>query len=807
VVISRIALERDVGDTGSGCSEQIGRHLGSEAHAEAPPECVGPIDIPARLMRKLCILADAAGVDYLVALQVCAAALASRLNPNEDACARVIQGRHEAVVGLPPGNPDPGPTFRAALRQGGTLSPVETLDTPAGRRTDVTFLVSQDGRRLFAESMSTSTDAPTAQCWARSFMHLLECMTRQPDVPVTAHPLMDANERGRILRGLNPYRRPVAAYRTMVEPFEEQARRSPNACALVDEDGEAVSYSELNRRANRLAHFLRAAGTAPGARIAICMERSIRQIVAIYAVVKTGAAYVPLDADLPDERLAYMLRDTAPLHVLTDTACRERIPTGDWRVHDTELDHESWAACSAANVTPEGTAAKILHILYTSGSTGRPKGVAYPTDGALAHLEWLQSQYPFGVGDSALFKTSPGFDVSIWEIFWPLWHGARVVVCRPGAQRDPRDLARLVADHGICTIFLPPTVMMPFLQHVSSVRAGALRWAFCGGEPVTARVRDTFHATLGSTALINCYGPTEAGGVTDMVLARWRGGSIVPLGRPAPHFRLVLLDQDLQPVPVGMAGEAYIGGEIGLAHAYWRAPARTAERFVPDPHGAPAARMYRTGDLCRYRDDGVLEHLGRIDRQIKVLGMRIEPGEIESVLMAHPSVADCAVLPYGDPVRLIAFVVPAAPLSVTDLDAGALLAHAATTIPAHMQPHHVVPVADIPATVNGKIDRGALMAAWEALIGIEREIVPPADDLEACLVEMYSRILGISPVSITDNFTQLGGHSMLAAQLLEECAQGLHAKPDATVVVTGTIREVADSVRTRLAYGYDNVGD
>ncbi|HEX6501166.1 MAG TPA: non-ribosomal peptide synthetase [Micromonosporaceae bacterium] len=756
--------------------------------------------IPAQLSGTLRSLADAADTDDFLPLWICATVLVRRFSRGGAVRrARMIRGAREAITATSTEPADPALTFTTALRRAAELRIAAVPDTGVVSPVDVTILVSQDGTRLYVESMTNSADAPTAQCWAQSFLRLLTCMAYDPDAPIASHRLIDDAERERILHGLNPFRSPEVGYRFMTGPFEDQVERTPDAVALVDEDGNTLSYRELNERANRLAHFLRDNGAGPGTRVGVCLDRSIDQIVAVYAAVKTGAAYVPLDAELPDARLAYMLADCAPVHVLTDAACGDRIPEGPWQVYDVGSDHARWDDRPATNLVVDGQSGLLLNILYTSGTTGRPKGVAYPTDGALAHLFWMQSRYPFRRGDSAVFKTSPGFDVSIWEIFWPLYHGARLVICRPGGHRDPQHLARLVETYGVTTIFLPPTVMTPFLEKVSGERAGALRWALCGGEPITPRIRDNFYATLPSTTLVNCYGPTEAGTVTDMILHPDPGAAVVPLGRPAEHFRLTLLDENLELVPVGMPGEAYIGGDPGLAQSYWRAPGRTAERFVPDPYGPPGSRMYRTGDLCRYRDDGVLEHLGRIDRQIKIRGLRIEPGEIESVLATHPAVADCAVIAHGDPVRLLAFVVPAVRASVADVDASAILEHAATLLPEHMRPERVVPVLRIPVTVNGKIDKDALIHIWQALTDHEREVVPPADELEATLVDIYSRVLDTTPISVLDNFTQLGGHSLLAFRLLDECTEKLHAQPNVADLLTGTLRDVAVSIRAAWA--------
>jgi amino acid adenylation domain-containing protein len=768
----------------------------SSLTGDVPTECVGPFPIPAELPSALRALAEATGTDPLAPLSVCATVLARRLSRDGvTRRLRVTVGSREALTPDADGPLDPDLTFRTALRDSGDLWLAPAAQATAdGAGVDATILVSDDGLRLYVESMTDSADAATPQCWARTFLLLLTGMADDPDMPVTTLPLLSRAERDLILYRLNSYSVPAIRHRTLTGPFEEQAERTPDAVALEDEDGSRLTYRELNARANQLAHFLLSVGAGLGTRVGICLTRGISQVVSIYAAVKAGATYVPLDAELPDGRLGYMLADTAPLHVLADAACRSRIPNGGWHVHDVESPDAPWSSCSAGNPVIEGTPAALLHVLYTSGSTGRPKGVAYPADGALAHLMWMQRQYPFREGDAALYKTSPGFDVSIWELFWPLYHGARLVICRPGGHRDPVHLAKVVEEHGISTIFLPPTVMAPFLERVSSGHASKLRWALCGGEPVTPRIRDTFYSVLPAATLVNSYGPTEAGAVTDMPLPP-DPGAPVPLGRPAEHFRLTLLDENLQLVPIGMPGEAYIGGDIGLAHAYWGTPGRTAERFVPDPFGPPGARMYRTGDLCRYRDNGVAEHLGRIDRQVKIRGLRIEPGEIESVLAAHPLVAECAVIVHGHPARLLAFIVPAGQPTGDDTDTALIADHAATLLPGHMRPERIMVVPSIPATVNGKIDTVALVGTWEALASGEREIVPPADEVEASLAEIYGRVLGTARVSMLDTFSELGGHSLLAIQLLDECLASLHTKPDVTELLSGTIRDVAASIR------------
>lgn len=758
-------------------------------------DCIGPITVPAGVMGALHSLAAAAGVDDFVTLSICAGVLAERLpRPGTPCRALVTRGGLEAVV-PGPGAADPAISFRDALRQAARSGTGAAANAEDDEPVAVMILISRGGRHLYVETMTDSSDVPSTQAWANAFLQLLTGLADDPDAPMVSLPLVGAEERERILHGLNPQRDPKIPYRTMAQPFEDQALRTPDAVALQDEDGATVSYRELNERANRLAHHLRERGAGPGARIGICLQRGIHQVVAVYAAVKTGATYVPVDADLPDQRIAVILADAAPRLVLTDPACRGRLPDGDWEIHDVRAE-EAWAGRPVTNPVVDGGPG-LVHILYTSGTSGRPKGVASRTTGTLANIFWMQRQYPFHPGDTALFKASPGFDISIWEIFWPLYHGARLVICRPGGERDPRHLARLTREHTVSLIFLVPTMMTAFLEEMAVAGSEALTWVVCGGEPMNPRIPEAFAATLPTTKLVNAFGPTEAGPVTDNVVDPSSGEVFVPVGRPADNFRVTVLDANLDLVPIGTPGEAYISGRVGLADGYWRQHAQSAERFVADPYGPPGSRMYRTGDLCRYREDGALEHLGRIDRQVKIRGLRIEPGEVESVLAGHPAVGDCAVIAHGKPLRLLAFVVPTGRYSVADLDPTAILEHAAGQLPGQMRPDRVVPVDYLPATVNGKIDQSELIKIWQELTERERTVVPPTDELEATLVEIYQRVLGRSPISMLDTFVQLGGHSMLTFRLLEECRTTLRAEPDVTELLHGTLREVAASIRGR----------
>jgi acyl-coenzyme A synthetase/AMP-(fatty) acid ligase len=405
-------------------------------------------------------------------------------------------------------------------------------------------------------------------------------------------------------------------------------------------------------------------------------------------------------------------------------------------------------------------------MLYTSGTTGRPKAVAYPVDGALADIFWYHRSYPYGPGDTALFKTSYGFDVSIWEIFWPLYCGSRVAICPPDAHRDPALLRDTIDRYQVTTMFMVPSMMPPFYACTQAGSCPSLRWVFCGGEPITPRVRDGFHERF-AAGIINCYGPTELGCVAETLLPV-EPNAPVPVGLPPEHRRVYVLDENLQPAPVGVPGELYVGGEVGIAQSYHRRPGLTAERFLPDPFGLPGGRMYRTGDLCRFRGDGVLEHLGRIGRQVKIRGVRIELAEIEAVLAEHPGVAQCvvSVVPGRDG-EIAAFVAPSAgqPVSIPEL-----VSHARRLLPEHMIPASVTEVDSIPTFVNGKIDIEQLLGRIDRNSATApHPVVGPATPSEARVAGVFQRILGVGEVSVTASFFALGGHSLLIFRLIELC--------------------------------------
>jgi amino acid adenylation domain-containing protein len=565
-------------------------------------------------------------------------------------------------------------------------------------------------------------DEATIARYATLYTTLLAAAVAAPDRAVGEYALLSAEAQARILYGLRTPVRLEIPYATLAAPFELQVRRTPDAIALTG-DGGTLTYRALNARANQLAHFLRAHGVGPGRWVAVCMARGVAAVTALYAIAKTGAAYVPLDPRAPGDRIWRQLHDTEARWVITHAAARARVPAGPWQTICFEEVAAQLAGRPAEDVPCAGPASQLAYVMYTAGTGGRPEAVAFPVEAALSSVFWLQRCFPVMVGDHHVWKTPYSVDASLWELFWPLYFGGTLVVCRPEGHLDPAYLAGLIEQHGVTSACFAPAMLQAFLDELAPGRCRSLRWVLCGGEAVTPRLRDACHARLGAT-LVNSYGTTETHAVTLMELAPHPGCPRVPLGRPIAAYRLYVLDPELQPQPIGVAGELYIGGEVGLAHGYHRRPSLTAERFLPDPFGPAGTRMVRTGDLCRYDDAGVLEFLGRCDTQVKILGVRIELAEIEAALCEHPAVRSAIVLSIGgDGDRLVGFVVPADPAW---LDVPDVLQHAARFLPRHMIPAVLVAIDEIPTTARGKVDREALVARWRAVPAAE--VVAPATD-------------------------------------------------------------------------------
>ncbi|TQF01517.1 amino acid adenylation domain-containing protein [Kitasatospora acidiphila] len=597
----------------------------------------------------------------------------------------------------------------------------------------------------------------TAERLATGLARVLEQLLAAPQERLSTVRVLDGSERQQILTAWNDTAA-VVPDTTLAESFAAQAARTPDAVAVVF-DGVRVSYAELDARANRLARHLIACGVGAESVVGVCLERSVELVVALLAVVKAGGAYLPVDPEHPAERIALTLADAGAVCVLTTDACGGALPTGAARVAvDDPLIAEQSSEAPEVRVLP----AHPAYVIFTSGSTGRPKGVVVPHEGIVNRLAWMQELSGIGAGDRVLQKTPFGFDVSVWEFFWPLVQGAAVVLARPGGHRDPAYLAALVREQGVTVAHFVPSVLELFVREPAAAGCTGLRAVFCSGEALAAPLRDRFLELLDGVPLFNLYGPTEAS--VDVTAARCRAddGAVVPIGGPVANTRVYVLDGSLSPVPVGVAGELYLAG-VQLARGYADRAALTAERFVACPFEA-GARLYRTGDRVKWTADGRLVYLGRTDDQVKIRGVRIEPGEVQAVLAAHPAVDRIAVVARDG--LLVAYLVPAHP----GITAEGLREFAALSLPEHLVPSAVVVLDALPVTANGKLDRDALPAPeYTAARGRG-----PATLREEIMCRAFAEVLGLPIVGAEDDFFALGGHSLLAVALAEHLrAQGV----------------------------------
>lgn len=532
--------------------------------------------------------------------------------------------------------------------------------------------------------------------------------------------------------------------------FERMARLHPQREALVVGD-QRLNYGELNARANRLAHHLIGQGVSPDSLVGVAAERSIELVVALYAIHKAGAAYVPIDPDHPPARQQQILASAGIDLLLTHTAVADRLPEPG-PVQLIELDtldlSDQPDTVPVVSIHPQQRA----YVLYTSGSTGQPKGVANTHDALCNRLRWMQSAYPLDASDTVLQKTPYSFDVSVWEFFWPLMTGARLVVAPPGDHKDPAKLAALIRQAQVTTLHFVPSMLSAFLAQPDLSDCASLRRILCSGEALPRSLQDQTLSRLPEASLYNLYGPTEAAIDVTHWTCREDDRITVPIGRPIDNLQIHILDPRLNEQPIGVPGELYIGG-AGLAREYHRRPDLTAERFIPSPFRT-GERLYRSGDLARWCPDGTVEYLGRLDHQIKLRGQRIELGEIEAVLRVQPGVQDAVVLTRDE--RLVGY------LQGGQLDRDAILTDLKRRLPEYMVPVHLVTLAAFPLSANGKLDRKALprpeleTAHYEA----------PRNDTERMLADLWQDILGLDRVGRQDNFFALGGDSILSLRII-----------------------------------------
>ncbi len=609
-------------------------------------------------------------------------------------------------------------------------------------------------------------DADSIVRLAGHYLTLLESMLAEPERPVWNANLLTPGERAQILVDWNKTAVEYPRDKLLHELFEEQAARTPEAVALAFE-GQTLTYRRLNEKSSELARHLRGLGVGPDCLAGICAERSPDLVAGLLAILKAGGAYVPLDPEYPKDRLAFMLEDSGVGVLLLQNHLAGLIPPGGARL--VPLD-APWPATEGPDSAPAANRASptdAAYMIYTSGSTGRPKGAVNTHQGIVNRLLWMQDTYRLTPSDCVLQKTPFSFDVSVWEFFWPLLAGARLVLAKPGGHRDPVYLKRLIAAEGVTTVHFVPSMLQAFLdQKDPGPACASLRRVICSGEALSAGLARKFYAVLPGE-LHNLYGPTEASvDVTSWACPRDGQDGPTPIGRPIANTRIYILDRHLQPVPAGVPGELHIAG-VGLARGYHRRPELTAEKFIPDPFSAgPGARLYKTGDLARYRKDGVIEYLGRLDHQVKIRGFRIELGEIEAILNADPNVREAVVVVRedhpGDP-RMAAYVVPAGDSSLPDI--ASLRDRLRKMVPDHMVPAAFVPLERLPLTPSGKVDRRTLPAPGESLTDRDSARVEPRDNEERQLAAIWTKLLGTRGMGVHDNFFDLGGHSLMTLRL------------------------------------------
>ena len=527
--------------------------------------------------------------------------------------------------------------------------------------------------------------------------------------PLLSTQQLSAADRHRILEQWNSTTQEYPYAKILHALMEAQVKRTPDSIAVVF-DQHQLSYNDLNQQANRLSRRLLRMGVGPDKLVGICVERSLEMVVGLLAILKAGGAYVPLDPAYPAERLSYMLSDSRVSVLLTQERLVPRLPQHDAQVLCLDRLNEIVAAEDSSNLETNVYPENLAYTIYTSGSTGRPKGAMNTHRAICNRLQWMQQEYQLTDNDRVLQKTPFSFDVSVWEFFWPLITGAKLIVCRPGGHQDGAYLAQLIKDEGITTLHFVPSMLQLFLEEKGIESCSSLRRVICSGEALPLELQRKFFSRV-KAELHNLYGPTEAAvDVTYWKCDRSTELKTVPIGRPIANTQILVLDSSLEPVPIGVPGELYIGG-MNLGRGYLGRPELTAERFVPHPFAiTPGERLYRTGDLARFLPDGNVDFLGRMDTQVKIRGFRIELGEIEEVLSQHPAVKSVVVLAREDDPgekRLVAYIVCDSAMEPT---VSTLSAFLGAKIPDYMIPSAFVFLKEFPLNPNGKLDRNALPA-------------------------------------------------------------------------------------------------
>ncbi|MHC5747095.1 MAG: amino acid adenylation domain-containing protein [Nostoc sp.] len=659
-----------------------------------------------------------------------------------------------------------------------TLSPVESDNYSA--KFDLTLFITETKSGLVG-NLEYNTDLfekSSIQRIAGHLQTLLEAIVANPQQRLSELPLLTESEEHQLLREWNNTKIEYLQEQCIHELFEAQVERTPDALAVVFKD-EQLTYWELNKRANQLAHYLRSLGVKAEVLVGICVERSLEMAIGLLAILKAGGAYVPLDPSYPKERLAYMLEDSQPGVLLTQQHLVENLPNHKAQVICIDSDWELIADENRENPGCNITIESLAYVIYTSGSTGKPKGAMNTHQGICNRLLWMQDAYELTAADSVLQKTPFSFDVSVWEFFWTLMTGARLVVAQPEGHRDPNYIVNLILQQQITTLHFVPSMLQAFLSAEGLERCQSLVRVIASGEALPVQLQQSFFNRL-DAQLYNLYGPTEA--AIDVTFWQCQDSftnhKTVPIGRPIANIQIYLLDKYFNPVAFGVAGEVYIGG-VGVGRGYLNQPDLTAEKFIPNPFNKEtAARLYKTGDLARYLPTGEIEYIGRIDHQVKIRGFRIELGEIEAVISQYPAVRETVVAVYCSQVdsqQIVAYIVPQKEQTLVITELRSFLE---SKLPNYMIPATFVTLEALPLTPNGKVDRKALPTIDTVRPELEKAFIAPQTTVEKQLAVIWTQVLDLEKIGINDNFFELGGDSILILQIISKANQvGLHLTP------------------------------
>jgi amino acid adenylation domain-containing protein len=651
------------------------------------------------------------------------------------------------------------------------------LDADTGTsKFDLTLDLAESSTELkgWLEYSTELFDDVTIQRLSERFQILLKAAVAAPDTRIAALPLLSPVEEHQLIVGLNQTAEVFPHAPCLHQIFEAQVEQTP-AVTAVRFEGQELTYAELNRRANQLAHRLRKLGVGREVLVAICMEPSLDLPIALLAVLKAGGAYIPLDPADPRKRLSFIVEETGVPVVLTQEGLADSQAFSGVQVIRLDRDVEVFATESTENLPSQVTGENLCYVIYTSGSTGQPKAAMLHHRGVRNRLLWGITNYQLGQGDVVLHKTPLTFDVSVWEIFAPLLSGACLLIAKAGGHQDPVYQLELMAREKVTHVDYVPTMLEVLLELEGLDDCDSLKIVTSAGEALTRELRDRFYSQT-KAKLYNLYGSTEASlAVTYWVCPGEGKERLIPIGRPMNNARIYILDKHLQPVPIGVAGELHVGG-VAPGRGYLTRPDLTADKFIPDALSETGGeRLYKTGDLGRYRSDGAIEFLGRLDHQVKIQGRRLELVEVEASLCQHPGVREAVVLARkitAGNKSLVAYVVSKQePLPTAD----ELRNYLRQKLPEYMVPEAYVVLTELPLLSNGKLHRRALPRPKKLLSQPEAVYMPPESDLEQTIASIWQQVFNIDRVSIHTNFFDLGGNSLLVTKVHSKLRAALNS--------------------------------